>query len=236
MRETSAMDFRIDYEHIDVADIMAQVKRGPPRGRPRPSRARRPTDGGPDGIGSPSGRGLRSAPAGLRRAARRSSQEGPSASARPFLRLPCLYMAVARSSSHQRLDGHRRFDGPGIASARRPGGLRRQDRATARPPERVKDLDDEREYIKLLHNLSHNLVVELTKLKIEIGHPEEQGPDPGEGLRVPEQRGSGPSRRGPRMKLAFVVQRYGLEINGGAELHCRWIAEHMSQALPTSRC
>lgn len=31
------------------------------------------------------------------------------------------------------------------------------------------------------------------------------------------------------MKVAFVVQRYGLEINGGAELHCRWIAEHMSR-------
>ena len=31
------------------------------------------------------------------------------------------------------------------------------------------------------------------------------------------------------MKLAIVVQRYGPEINGGAELHARYIAEHLAR-------
>jgi hypothetical protein len=31
------------------------------------------------------------------------------------------------------------------------------------------------------------------------------------------------------MKIAVVVQRYGADINGGAELHARYIAEHLAQ-------
>src|SRR5215216_2093924 len=33
---------------------------------------------------------------------------------------------------------------------------------------------------------------------------------------------------GRRLSLGIVVQRYGADINGGAELHARYVAEHLA--------
>src|SRR3990170_1745464 len=35
------------------------------------------------------------------------------------------------------------------------------------------------------------------------------------------------------MKVAFVIQRYGTDITGGAEVHCRYVAEHLAKHLDT---
>lgn len=32
-----------------------------------------------------------------------------------------------------------------------------------------------------------------------------------------------------KLKVAIVISRYGKEINGGAELHARYLAEHLNE-------
>jgi len=54
------------------------------------------------------------------------------------------------------------------ASDRQHKAELRLDLLEARLDARIKDLDRSMEYVRLLHNLDHNLVVELTKLKVEF--------------------------------------------------------------------
>jgi len=67
---------------------------------------------------------------------------------------------LARLLNLQAEDADRKFD---LDAQRMDRGELRLDLLE----ERLKDLDKSMEYIRLLHNLDHNLVVELTKLKIE---------------------------------------------------------------------
>jgi len=125
--EKSAMDYRIDYDRVDVADIMNQVKKRVADDPPVPEApAGRPTGPPP----APAARGLKGL---LKKTAR-------------FLARPCLPFLIPL---------YERFK------------FRLNYEVNVRIDETSTRLETTRETVKLLHNLGHNLVLELTKLKVE---------------------------------------------------------------------
>jgi hypothetical protein len=199
LREASAMDYRIDYNHIDVADIMAQVKKKaaerpsvpePPAATPhRPPRTPEiptaepaaPPAGPEPPIAAPA---VPPPASGWKRLAKRAIR---------FLFRPYLRFLIPLDEWYRfrtTLEVNGRIDGTinRIAKAREEftagfSAVReetRQEFGTTRHAiltridanwneyETTRDkLGTTRETVKLLHNLAHNLVVELTKLKVE---------------------------------------------------------------------
>lgn len=121
------MDYLIDYDRIDVADIMAQVKM---KVAEKPPASEAPSGGPALPPPVPAARGWK----GLVKKTLRFL-------ARPYL--PLLVPLYERLKFRTTYEVNVRID------------------------ETVTKLGTTRETVKLLHNLGHNLVLELTKLKVE---------------------------------------------------------------------
>lgn len=159
-------DIRIDYDNIDVEDIMDQIKKRiasqPKSPEPEPSAqpafaaSPAPFPAPPEG---PSGKKAK-----LKKIL--SKLFKPISPLIKFLVFPVHQELKATIqnvyATNQRIDILERKVDENFAQVRRK--LDEVDKATIR---RLEELNRVREHTQLLHNLSHNLVVELTKLKIE---------------------------------------------------------------------
>lgn len=153
-------DIIIDYDNIDVEDIMRQVKdkiaNQPESLEPEHAAPQTPLSPQPEG---PSGKKTKIKGIMLK-------IFKPIAPVIKFLVLP-VHQELKDTiqnlhATNQRIDFlERRVDG-NFNQVRQK--LDEVDRATI---SRLEELNRVRDYTQLLHNLSHNIVVELTKLKIE---------------------------------------------------------------------
>ncbi len=175
----------IDYEHLDVSGLMDQVKAAAARTQVADARAERasaaPPAAAPDGSGRASRPGAPApeGPAGLKGKLKKIALKimRPFFPLIRFLGLP-LHQDIREtqrslSETDKRLDGLDRLlrlQEIAFEDKLAQAGLR-TDKTELRLDlleERIKDLDESMEYIRLLHNLGHNLVIELTKLRIEF--------------------------------------------------------------------
>jgi len=174
------MEIKIDYENIDVEEIMNQIKRKI-ASRPAQEIEQQEEETRNDyreTIPPP----LTSPPGGLRSKIRRILLKLMRPFA-PLIKLMVLPVDEELRETVENLDySNRRLDG---LTERLHQELSRIDQILGRLESKIdlnhqlvnerlelafKDLGRAKEYTKLLHQLTHNLVVEMTKLKIEKDH------------------------------------------------------------------
>lgn len=153
------MEYRIDHDHIDVADIMDQVKKKAAERHPEPEAPAVPSP-------APAAPAERPAP---------PPAAPPSRGWKGLLKRALRFLLRPYQSFLIPIDERFRF------RTNLPVNIRIDEVATDLMRTRdalAEDLDKTRwdliarlgttrETVKLLHNLAHNLVVELTKLKVE---------------------------------------------------------------------
>jgi len=190
---TQAASVEIDYERVNVAEIMARIQKAAAETPAEPSAANEPREAAPSSF-SPASASPQTDPPATPQTDWNSEPQGAKQRIKkilrklmrplfPVIRLLALpiheELRATIKSLHEtnvRLDNlylllqrqaeefDRKLD---LDGERMDRGELRLDRLEGILGERLKDLDKSMEYIRLLHNLDHNLVVELTKLKVE---------------------------------------------------------------------
>jgi hypothetical protein len=173
--EKTSETVEIDYDRLDVTEIMAQVKRiaaAAPAETPREEKAEAPVVPPP-----PSPPPVPAGPPPGRKTWLKAKLHRMMAPFFPLIRLGGLPLHEDIQAAVLQIDAaNRRLD---ALTAKLPEfdlRLREQaalfqgklDALTDRVDFRLVDLDRSKDYIKLLHTLDHNLVVEITKLRIEF--------------------------------------------------------------------
>ena len=147
---------RIDYDNVDVADIMDQIKRRIARKPPVPAEVPAAPAEGPSAV-------VPAAPGGVKRGlAARTAR----LLARPFMPIVRLLLDrfIVRANVGVNIRIDEVSDGLNMRIDKVYGRI---DEVYGRIDDVSGGLNTARESTKLLHTLAHNLVVELTKLRIE---------------------------------------------------------------------
>ncbi len=162
MREAIAMDYRIDYDRIDVADIMAQVKMKVAERPPEPE-AETPRPAVPVPPPAPEIPVAGPAEPPPARGWKGSLKRAVRFFVRPYL--PLLIAVDEWYRFRTNLPVYIRIDETATELMKTRDKL--QEGLSDTRNDLGTKLGTTRETVKLLHNLSHNLVLELTKLKVE---------------------------------------------------------------------